>query len=389
MFIGGGGGQTGATTYAERFQIEGLTGFVDLPAIGAFNLLITASGQNALAGADMICYFRGSNCGFSTTETDSFDAEGNQISTTLDVRSSYGGRFSVTVGTTIRHWAGAYEYATTFSPPGGDWGTGSIIPIGNIPAFHDVCSGSTSNSYGSVWFPSFSNAITEGKKAVLGYSEGWSRRAPLCLPFSAFSSRSPASVASDVMSGVRVASSSNADPNEYFTFTDPISFQDPGTGGGGGDTGGDTGTGTGGYVPGDDSETSCKILDLFCWTRWAFVPKEPWGENFSGAASASSTKVPFGWVGWLQQDGGLGDFRECNNASLGLDFSTAGCSNNDVFAVAFANKSFEIGDRQVTIPLIDIGRSAPGQWWLNTGRVWLLYVFQGAFFFWLIKQVIR
>lgn len=375
-------------TFSFPMSVGDWSGTVSIGAGGVFNLLALSYNHDALGDSNLLCYFGKIESCSATNETlgtSGTEASGN-MSASKRICSPYGTCFTFSLSSRYLPNANPHWNSSISDPYGNAYGAPDIVSGNNSGG---GCTYRTAGGILNSYYETGAAGISAADAVVINWvGVTYKSTYPGCVPFGQFVG-SGGSAASFSKAAVDFAKADDIDPSTFFAFSAPISFVNPSTGGGtdGGSTPG-TGDGTASYVPATDNETSCAVLDLFCWTRWAFVPQQDWGTNFSTATSAGGSKVPFGWVNWMTANGdGGGSYSDCGAGSLGL--GGLGVSCVDGFNLQTSDYVFKVGDRDIALPDISLGNSLPMQWWRTTGRLWMFWAFQGAFYFWLLKEARR
>lgn len=128
----------------------------------------------------------------------------------------------------------------------------------------------------------------------------------------------------------------------------PDGYEPPGGGGGGGPDWED--------VP-EDAESGCRILDLFCWAEWAFVPHVEWGAEFAAVQASVGTRVPFGYASWFTP-------------------WHASFADGEELTVDLSDVCFDgLGQDRICAPDLELHEVPGFAWWLEHGRTWLFRVF--------------
>lgn len=116
-----------------------------------------------------------------------------------------------------------------------------------------------------------------------------------------------------------------------------------------------------------DSEAGCRILDLFCWARWAFVPRTEWGAEFGALQASLMTRVPFGWATWFTP--GHASFVPSDEGFV--------ISLSDF---CFTNMGPGPDGRGYCGTDVDLGAQVGMVWWHDNGRPFLFGSFVVLFF---------
>jgi hypothetical protein len=373
LFVGstGPGVTTSGRYYRTTFLYRGKVYAADMDGQAAFFALSAAVGAGIPVDAAILCYMR-FRCSGTISST-----IGSSGQTIHNFKSVYGGvyKFETRVLKYSPSDPNSQYYISQTSPGGNAWGFAGLFD-----PFVSSCGGGLGDS-GSPSFATEGDARDHVSNKVSGGHASWVIRAPGCVNFDVFIGKSTGSGQS-VMQSVLRARDANENPLNYFSVTGLTVTDDtyvappppPDRDGDGvpdsSDPAPDDPTIPGSEPPPPpppdpstdptqeaDYETNCRIINLFCWARWAFTPQVDWSTEFGNLRASMMQSVPFGYVGWLTQLASSG------GASSIPSISMAGVT-------------------------MDISSSPVLQWWANTGRYWLLSLFYVGFFGWVIRAVL-
>jgi len=370
LFMGGSPGVTpSGQEFSMHFVLGGEVVVARLSGAGMYAALTYGVAKDLIREPAFECYMMGLCVAGTNMVTN-----GQGITITyvdqIGERFEWGGSAILTTSTqqwTVRATGGAYNTRGFQKPFKG-------------PAFATTCSSTVSDSEGPWDTEGEAKGYIASRGAALAYS--WALRGVSCVNFVRY-----LSITGDLAPQVYVTwqdlANDNVDPQKYFTFegvevyedfpdasdpSDPTITTDP--------TDPSTPEPTVTTDPTDpstpeptdpstdptqevDYESNCRIINLFCWARWAFEPKVQWAAEWSGLFQGLQDKAPFGYLAWLEQIS-AGD----GAAPMGMQFSYAGYD-------------FDVTSQPVI------------QWWMSTGRHWLMAVLYIGFFGYVLRAVMQ
>lgn len=123
---------------------------------------------------------------------------------------------------------------------------------------------------------------------------------------------------------------------------------------------------------------------------FAFEPCEPWASTFLATSQEGSTKFPFGLSTWFALDfADIGALYYPNEYVLADLEPEEGSEYRSRGSFMITLPEFDLGVvviQERTVSLLD---NAVGRWWVDVGRLWLLWYFQAAFFIGVFMRFIR
>lgn len=374
LFSGAGAGlaKNGATIDIP-FSHMGTVYIARLDGDGAASALSYGIASGAYSSGPMLCYFGGKCAGA---------AQAGVATNSIEVRDDFGGKFTILYRLDKFGSPGSETYGTYVSnvDSGPNRGYRSLFAT---PQFVTACTNGNNAATSSPRVESESAAREYALNTAKGLAQLYARKGPQCENFVRYLyAVNGAGGALD--SSLRGLASDGARATNYFLVSNmtvidnPTSSEppppptptptDPNDRDGDGIPNDQDPTPDGDNPPPttdpsadptqeQDYESNCRIINLFCWARWAFTPQVDWAAEFGNLRASMMQAVPFGYVNWL----------------TGL---AAGGGSATIPTISMAGVTMDV----LSSPVI--------QWWVSTGRYWLLSLFYVGFFGWVIRAVL-
>lgn len=129
------------------------------------------------------------------------------------------------------------------------------------------------------------------------------------------------------------------------------------------------------------TDSGCRIFDLFCWARWAFVPSGDFGGAITTLRSNAAGRVPMGFFSMTPAHGD-------GDTGLVLDSSPV-CVFTGVGAGDLPPRIQITEGQYVALPRMRLDDSQGVVWWHENGRQWLWWIFVAAFPIGVIRMVVK